>query len=92
MSENVDSTPVAMATKSENASISNTFGPDTRPILYESIFNVCDIQVSGSYNVVVAQFSVTPLIVHNIYFIADFNGLFPEKSRNNGRNMGILKN
>ena len=32
LSEFVDSTLVAMATKSENASVTNTFGPGTAPI------------------------------------------------------------
>ncbi len=81
-----------MATKSENAPVSNTFGPGARPILYEPICNVCDVvELCGYYKVVMAQFSVRPLFFHYIHFIAHFRGSFSEKSPKNGRKVDITK-
>ena len=65
MSEIVDSGPIAMATKSENATISNTFGPGTMPVQYESLCNVWNVvELCGPYKVMMAQFLVRPSILH----------------------------
>ena len=62
LSKNVDSTPIAMGTKSENAFISNTFVPGAKPKQYVVISNVFKVvELCSSYKVVMTQFSVRPL-------------------------------
>ena len=90
LSEIVDSAPVAMATKSENTSISTTFGPGAAPMHYESLCIVWDVvELCGSYKFVMAQFLVRPSSFHYIHFIAQFRGSFPEESPKNDRNTDI---
>ena len=62
-----------MATKSENAPITNTYGPGARPIQYEPVSIACQvIKLSEFHKVVMAQFSVRPLFFRYIHISAIF--------------------
>ena len=69
-----------MATKPENASITNTFGSGARPIQSEPVCVTCKVvELYGFYNVVMEQFSGWPLFLSIHIQISAIFGWFFQK-------------